>query len=116
MASIIGIVMVLGAILAGFLMEKGPVAVLMQPSEFIIIGGAALGTLVAANQMHVLKNIASSLVLVIKGSKFNKQRYLDSLRMMFNLFNKARKKAWWESKMTLRIRRRVPYFPSIQAL
>ncbi len=91
MASIIGIVMVLGAILAGFLMEKGPVAVLMQPSEFIIIGGAALGTLVAANQMHVLKNIARNLVLVIGGSKFNKQRYLDSLRMMFNLFNKARK-------------------------
>ena len=91
MASIIGIVIVLGAILAGFLMEKGPLAVLLQPSEFIIIGGAALGTLVAANQMHVLKNIASSLVLVVGGSKFNKQRYLDSLRMMFNLFNKARK-------------------------
>jgi chemotaxis protein MotA len=72
-------------------MEKGPVAVLMQPSEFIIIGGAALGTLIAANQVHVLKKIASSLVLVIGGSKFTKQRYLDSLRMMFNLFNKARK-------------------------
>ena len=91
MVSIIGIVIVLGAILAGFLMEKGPLAVLVQPSEFIIIGGAALGTLVAANQIHVLKNIASNLVLVVGGSKFNKQRYLDSLRMMFHLFNKARK-------------------------
>jgi chemotaxis protein MotA len=29
--------------------------------------------------------------MVIHGSKFTKQRYLDSLRMMFNLFNKARK-------------------------
>jgi len=67
MVSIIGIVVVLGAILAGFLMEKGPVAVLMQPSEFIIIGGAALGTLVAGNQLHVLKKIASSLVGVISG-------------------------------------------------
>lgn len=91
MASIIGILIVFGAILAGFLMEKGPLAVLMQPSEFIIIGGAGLGTLVAANQMHVLKEIASSLVTVIRGSKFNEQRYLDSLRMMFSLFNKARK-------------------------
>ena len=91
MFSIIGIVVVLGAILAGFLMEKGPLAVLMQPSEFIIIGGAALGTLIAGNQMHVLKSIISSLVGVIGGSKFSKQRYLDSLRMMFHLFNKARK-------------------------
>lgn len=91
MISIIGIVVALGAIMAGFLMEKGPVAVLLQPSEFIIIGGAALGTLIAANQIHVLKKILSSLVALIGGSKFNKQRYLDSLRMMFNLFNKARK-------------------------
>jgi chemotaxis protein MotA len=91
MASIIGIVIVFGAILAGFLMEKGPVAVLLQPSEFIIIGGAALGTLIAGNQMHVLKKIVSSLIIVIRGSKFSEQRYLDSLRMMFHLFNKARK-------------------------
>lgn len=91
MFSIIGIVVVMGAILAGFLMEKGPLAVLMQPSEFIIIGGAALGTLIAGNQLHVLKKIVSSLAGVIGGSKYSKQRYLDSLRMMFHLFNKARK-------------------------
>ena len=57
MFAIIGIVVALGAILAGFLMEKGPLLVLMQPSEFIIIGGAGLGTLIAGNQMHVLKGI-----------------------------------------------------------
>jgi chemotaxis protein MotA len=91
MFAIIGIVVALGAILAGFLMEKGPLLVLMQPSEFIIIGGAGLGTLIAANQLHVLKSIVSSLIGVIGGSKFSEQRYLDSLRMMFHLFNKARK-------------------------
>jgi chemotaxis protein MotA len=91
MFSIIGIVVVLGAILAGFLMEKGPLAVLVQPSEFIIIGGAALGTLIAANQLHVLKSVISGVIGVLGGSKFSKQRYLDSMRMMFHLFNKARK-------------------------
>src|SRR5579863_589872 len=91
MFSIIGIVIVFGAVLAGFMMEKGPVAVLMQPSEFVIIGGAAIGTMLAANPMHVLKKIASGLVDVLGGSKYSKSRYIDSLRMMFNLFNKARK-------------------------
>ena len=43
MFAIIGILVVIGAVLGGFLMEKGPVLVLVQPSEFIIIGGAALG-------------------------------------------------------------------------
>src|ERR1035441_1760655 len=91
MFAIIGIVVVFGAVLGGFLMEKGPIAVLIQPSEFIIIGGAALGTMLAANPMHVLKQIAGSASLVISGSKYSKQRYIESLKMMFTLFNKARK-------------------------
>ena len=37
MFSIIGIVVVFGAVLGGFLMEKGPMAVLMQPAEMVII-------------------------------------------------------------------------------
>ncbi|MGA8729370.1 MAG: flagellar motor stator protein MotA [Terracidiphilus sp.] len=88
---IIGIVVVFGAVLGGFLMEKGPILVLMQPSEFLIIGGAALGALLAANPLHVLKKITSGCLLVLGGSKLSKQRYTDTLKMMFTLFNKARK-------------------------
>jgi len=91
MFSIIGILVVFGAVLAGFLMEKGPLAVLMQPSELVIIGGAAIGTMLAANPMHVLKKIVSDLVRIIGGSKFSRARYLETLKMMFVLFNKARK-------------------------
>jgi len=91
MFSIIGIVVVFGAVLGGFLMEKGPMAVLMQPAELVIIAGAAVGTMLIGNPMHVLKQIVSDLVRVIGGSKFSKKRYIDSLKMMFDLFNKARK-------------------------
>jgi len=88
---IVGILLVFGAVLGGFLMEKGPIIVLMQPSEFLIIGGAAIGTLLAANPLHVLKRIAGSIGKVLKGSKYSRARYVDVLRMMFQLFNKARK-------------------------
>jgi chemotaxis protein MotA len=91
MFSIIGILIVFGAVLGGFLMEKGPLAVLIQPSELLIIGGAAIGTLLVANPMHVLKKIASSLTSVLSGSKFSQARYIETLKMMFNLFNKVRK-------------------------
>jgi len=91
MVAIVGILVVIGAVLAGFLMEKGPVAVLVQPSEFVIIAGAALGTMLAANPLHVLKKIIGSLMGVLKGSKYSKPRYVEALRMMFSLFNKARK-------------------------
>ena len=88
---IIGILAVFGAVLGGFLMEKGPLLVLMQPSEFVIIGGAAIGTLLSANPLFVLKKIASGLMRVLQGTSYSRQRYIDSLKMMFNLFNKARK-------------------------
>jgi chemotaxis protein MotA len=91
MFSIIGILVVFGAVIGGFLMEKGPILVLMQPSEFVIIAGAAMGTLLAANPFHVLKKILAGLMGVLKGSKYSKQRYIDTLKMMFLVFNKARK-------------------------
>jgi chemotaxis protein MotA len=91
MFSIIGILVVFGAVIGGFLMEKGPMPVLMQPSEFLIIGGAAIGTLLSANPIHVLKKIVGGLMLILKGSKYSSQRYVDTLKMMFTLFNKARK-------------------------
>ncbi len=91
MFSIIGIVVVFGAVLGGFVMEKGPLPVLIQPSELVTIGGAAIGTMLVANPMHILKQIVSDLMRVLGGSKFSKARYTESLKMMFDLFNKARK-------------------------
>jgi chemotaxis protein MotA len=91
MFSIIGIVIVIAAILGGYLMEHGPVKVLLQPAELLIIGGAALGTVLIANPLHILKGIASGIGGVFAGCKFTKQRYIESLKMMYQLFNKARK-------------------------
>ena len=53
MLPIIGIVVVFGAVIAGFLMEKGHLLVLFQPSELVTIAGAAIGTLLIANPMHI---------------------------------------------------------------
>ena len=44
MLIIVGLVIVLGAVLGGYLMAGGAL-VLNQPSEFIVIGGAAIGSL-----------------------------------------------------------------------
>jgi chemotaxis protein MotA len=91
MFSIIGILIVIAAILGGYLMEHGNVKVLLQPAELLIIAGAAAGTVLIANPLHILKKIAAGLSGVFSGSKFTKQRYVESLKMMYDLFNKARK-------------------------
>ena len=91
MISLVGIFVVLAAVIGGFLMEKGKIAVLIQPAELLTIGGAAIGTLVAANPVHILKGIGAGLIGVVSGSKFTRQRYLGTLKMLFDLFTKARK-------------------------
>ena len=55
MFSIIGIVVVFGCIVADYLMEHGNMLVLMQPAELLIIGGAAVGTVLISNPVHTLK-------------------------------------------------------------
>ncbi|MGO8759293.1 MAG: flagellar motor stator protein MotA [Terracidiphilus sp.] len=91
MLAIIGIVVVFAAIIGGFLMEKGHLVILFQPAELLIIAGAASGTLLVANPVRILKDIAAGLVASLKGSPFTKARYLNTLKMMYQFLNKVRK-------------------------
>jgi len=91
MFSIIGIIVVFGAIVSGYLMEKGNLLVLAQPAELVIIGGAALGTVLIGNPPYILKKILGGVVGAFAGSKFTRKRYLDTLKMLYDLFNLARR-------------------------
>src|SRR5467141_248417 len=91
MFSIIGIVVVFGCIAAGYLMEHGNMKVLAQPAELIIIGGAALGTVLISNPIHTLKQMISGVIGAFGSSKYGTKRYIDSLKMMYELLQKARK-------------------------
>ncbi len=91
MFSIIGIVIVFGAVVGGFLMEKGKLPVLLQPAELIIIGGSAIGTLLVANPLPLIIKIFKGLVSILGGSRFNAAYYLESLKMLSDIFQFARK-------------------------
>jgi len=91
MFAIVGILVVFGAVIGGFLMEKGHIAVLVQPAELLILVGAAIGTLLVANPIHIIKGVMAGLMGVLKGSSFGKPRYLSTLKMMYQFLNKVRK-------------------------
>ncbi len=88
---IIGILVVFGAVVAGYLMEHGNLKVLIQPAELVIIGGAAVGTVLISNPLYILKAIISGLLGAFGGSKYGKENYLDTMKMMYELFGRARK-------------------------
>ena len=88
---IIGIVIVLGCVIGGFLMINGPLHVLVQPSEFIVIFGAATGAMLAANPLKLLKLLVSKIPVVLKGSPYNKVTFSEVLCLQYEIFINAKK-------------------------
>ena len=88
---IIGTLIVIGAIIGGYLMEHGELMVLVQPAELVIIGGAALGTLFIANPLPIIIGVFKGILAALAGNPYDKKFYLDSLKMLNDLFMTARK-------------------------
>jgi len=93
---IAGIVVVFGAVVGGFLMEHGNLKVLLQPAELLIIGGAGLGTVLTANPPAILKAILQGFSLVFGNSKYDKSAYQNTLKQLYEVMQKARKKGLTE--------------------
>jgi len=88
--AIIGIIGTAIAVIGGFIMEGGHLLVLLQPAEFLIIGGAAgCGVLIGTPPKYV-KMLISQITGIMKPGA-SKQDYLDLLVMMYELFTVARK-------------------------
>lgn len=88
---IIGIVIVLACVIGGFLMINGPLGVLMQPSEFVVIGGAAIGAMIAANPLKLLKLLLKKIPVALKGSPYNMVSYSELLKLQYEVFINAKK-------------------------
>ncbi len=86
----IGIIVVIGGVLGGYIMEGGHILALNQPLEVLIIGGAALGALLISTPLSVIKGIIGQIKGVLGGG-LAKKDYLELLVMMFEMFNIARK-------------------------
>ncbi len=91
MIVIVGLVIVLGAVLGGYVMHHGELAVLIQPNEFLIIGGAGLGAMIAGNSPAVIKSTFAQLLALIKPNPFGAKGYAELLQVLYEIFQKARK-------------------------
>ncbi|HET7499843.1 MAG TPA: flagellar motor stator protein MotA [Kofleriaceae bacterium] len=89
--SLIGILVVLGAIAGGFGMAGGSFPVLLQPSEFVVILGAAAGALLASAPGLMKKRVIHAIKSAIKENIPKKQDYLDLIKCQYELFMLARR-------------------------
>jgi chemotaxis protein MotA len=92
MLVIVGAVIVLGSVLGGYVALGGHIAVLIQPFEVVIICGAAIGAFIISNPKAVLSKTMSAISSTLKGSKYDKQAYLELLGLQYTLFKLGRSK------------------------
>lgn len=87
----VGYIIVLGATLGGFMVAGGNPAVLMHVSEFIVIGGIALGVLVVASPKKTLTHTFHAAMTALKGALPNRDDYLDMFKVLYELFMTGKK-------------------------
>ena len=86
MIILIGVFIVFATVLGGFMMGGGHIGSLMHLSEFVVIGGAALGALVIMAPKKVLIDLVKLLVLAFKGAPYNRDAYQELFKALYELF------------------------------
>ncbi len=82
---LIGALIVIGSVAGGFTLHGGNLLVLWQPSELLIIGGAAIGSLIISTPPSVLKLMAAQMKGFFSSGE-TKADYLELLGMLYQLF------------------------------
>lgn len=90
---IIGFVITLGCVLGGYMAMGGKLAVLNQPFELLIIGGAGVGGFIMANSMKVIKDTGKAVGEAFKYKVPKERDYLDVLGVLYSLMRDLRTKS-----------------------
>ncbi len=91
MFTLIGLVIVTVSVLGGFIMAGGQPLALFHVTEIIVIGGTAAGTVVISTPPAVLKSLVAKLIGAVQPSPFGRGMYLDALKLLYELFQIARR-------------------------
>jgi len=92
MGLIVGILVVIGSTLGGYMAMGGKVGVLWQPFEAVIIIGAAIGAYVIGNPTSVVKQTGSAIGKTLKGAQYKKEHYLELISCLYQILKVAKTK------------------------
>ena len=85
---LIGLIIVVVSVVAGYAMSHGEWGVLFQPAEFLIILGCGLGAFFGSQTKYTFSLIMKSLKRLFADPGSSKTRYLETLAMLYALFTK----------------------------
>jgi len=88
---IVGYIIVCASVFGGFVMAGGHAAVLFQPIELLMIGGAAIGAFFVGNNSKSIKATMKALPTLFKGSQYTREMYMELMSLLFDVLSKVRK-------------------------
>ena len=91
MGIIVGFIGVLICVIVGFVGPGGPLLVLVQPFELLVIGGSAFFTVITSSSKSVGASIIPGIMGAVKGSGIDKPVYNDLLGLMASIFDTMRR-------------------------
>ena len=91
MLVLVGYAVILGAVFGGFALAGGHLGSLIQPVELLMIFGSGFGAFIVANPNKVIKATLKALPTLLRGSRFNKALYMETLSLLFDILAKVRK-------------------------
>lgn len=110
MFAIIGILVVTGSVLGGYLMVKGNLAILWQPAELLIIFGAAIGGFLIASPAKVTSLVMKSIARIFTAKGPTKAKYTELLTLLYQLFSKIRKEGLISLEADVETPKKSPLF------
>ena len=92
MNAILGLIVTVLMVFGGYILAGGHMEIITHalPFEGMMIGGAAIGALLAANDFNTIKHTMGDLVAAFTGAKWKKSDYQDLLCLMSELLNVLR--------------------------
>lgn len=82
---IVGWIIVIVCVLGGYVLHHGNILVLNQPTEFLIIGGAALGSFIVSNSVPQMKHTMHMVLASLKKKPISKEQYQELLICLYEL-------------------------------
>jgi chemotaxis protein MotA len=89
---LIGAGVVLMSVLGGYVGGGGEIMVLVQPFEWLIIVGAAVGSFIIGSPKEVVLSFGKAMGTLLKGSRHKKASYVETLSLLYSLFKLAKTK------------------------
>ncbi|MFT4347497.1 flagellar motor stator protein MotA [Bartonella ancashensis] len=93
MSVIIGLIITMGCILGGYVAMGGHLDVLMQPWEFVIILGSAIGAFIVSNPISTIKDTLKASLEALTDAVPHQKDFLAILGLLYTLMREMRSKS-----------------------